>query len=215
MRLPLFLFFFTIVSISQAQINLSWETNQAMKGGLFGYEFPLKKNYSIEPIVRFHQNRQYKYFDHREYLKRLHAFSFTQHFGVGLRVNKNFKIQGLSPTFTIGISSNYSRLGSKAMIFIFTGKYRDSANQQDPIVYADYRTFKPMNVIENAITIRAKIPLGKVVYLNYGLGYAGMYYSQIDPTMFDNSLRRKWIFSPSADFGISLFLGKQPHSNQF
>lgn len=196
---------------AKGQLNLAWETNQAMNGGIFGYEFRLNKQWTVEPVLRFHQNRQYKFYDHREYLKRLHAFTPLQHFGLGFRINRYFSIPTLSPEFNISLSSNYSRLGSKALIFTQIGTYRDSSNFSAPIVKADVLTFKPMNVFENTLSLRAKIPLGKVVYLNYGVGLTCMYYNRIDPAMFGPGNRSKWLFTPAADLGLHIRLNGKQH----
>lgn len=185
------------------QLNLSWETNQAMNGGLLGYELPLRKNWTVEPVMRFHQNRLYKNYAHREYLKRLHAFSGAQHFGFGIRVNHYFKVGALTPDFNISLCGNYSKLGSKANIFTQVGTYKDSFYTA-PIVKAEVVTFRPMNVFENSLSLRAKIPLGNTVSLNYGVGIAAVFYSNIDPTMFSDGTRKKWILSPMADFGLTI-----------
>ena len=199
----LLLFLLSLQSVVSAQLNLSWETNQAMNGGILGYELPLHNKWTAEPIVRFHQNRQYKLYDHREYLKRLHAFSARQFFGFGFRINRYFSVVSLSPEFNISFCTNYSKLGSKAKIFTQVGTYKDSFFTA-PIVKAEVVTFRPMNVFENTLSLRAKIPLGNKVSLNYGVGIAAMYYSQIDPNMFSDRTRQKWLFSPMADFGLHI-----------
>jgi hypothetical protein len=203
-RLAIILYLLCLQTL-QAQLNLSWETNQAMNGALFGYEFKFKTNMSIEPIVRFHQNRQYKFYDHREYHKRLHAFSPREFLGLGVRLNYNFNIQNLSPFFSVSFSTNYSRLGSKAQIFTQVGTYQDSFISA-PIVKAEVLTFKPMNVFENSLTIRAKIPIGEIISLNYGAGITSVFYSQIDPKMYGNGLRTKLLFSPAADLGLTIHI---------
>lgn len=201
-----FCFFSSAISwVNAQQIHITWHTDRMANSANIGYEFGTDRTWSFEPLLRIQQNRQVKYYDHHDYLRRLHAFNSRQFIGLGLRVNRNFRFNGFTPQMKFSLSGSYNRLGSKAVIFEQVGTFTDSLVTW-PIVQAKTVTFKPMNIFESNLCINFDIPLSSKLGLFYGFGASAWYYWGIDSEMFNPSVRHKLRLAPVGNLGFSIRL---------